>query len=140
MVFGRSDHPLGMAADTTVSVAVPLIDPEVAVMVVCPVDPPLVASPDEEIVATLGLEELQVAVLVMSCEVPSVFTPSALYCCVELGGREEFRGLRSMTVNPLDAVTENPLFRVEFCPSGFCTVTLREPMVAVEAITMVAVS
>ena len=62
--------PMGNSADVTVSVLVPVIDPEVAVIVVDPaataVARPLVAT-----VATGVLDELQITELVRSCVEPS---------------------------------------------------------------------
>jgi hypothetical protein len=61
----------------TVREADPLTVPELAVIVVAPVTTP-VASPLVLIVAMLGLEELQVAVLVRSWVLPSVKLPVAV--------------------------------------------------------------
>jgi hypothetical protein len=63
------------ATAPTVSVVEPVIDPSVAVMVVCPV-PTLVASPFVPaallIVATAKVFDVQVTVPVMFCVLPSV--------------------------------------------------------------------
>ena len=63
------------AALPTVSVVEALTDPDVAVMLVCPV-PALVASPlvpaELLMVATGALLELQTTVVVMFCVLPSV--------------------------------------------------------------------
>jgi hypothetical protein len=53
------------AAEVTVKLVEPLIAPELAVIVVCPVEA-LLAKPVLLMVATLELEETQVAILVMS--------------------------------------------------------------------------
>lgn len=53
------------AAGVTVNVVDPLIGPEVAVIVVCPVEA-LLARPVLVTTATLGLVDTQVAVLLMS--------------------------------------------------------------------------
>jgi len=63
----------------TVSDAVPLTEPDAAVMVVVPV-PTLVASPAEFIVATAVDEEDQIAPR-SSCVLPSSKLPIALNCC-----------------------------------------------------------
>src|SRR5882672_4723278 len=55
----------------TVSDAVPVTEPEAAVMVTDPCATP-VATPDVLTVATAGFEQLQLTVVVMSCEVPSL--------------------------------------------------------------------
>lgn len=59
------------AAELTVSVVEPVIEPEVALIVVVPAAT-LVASPVELMVATLVVEEAQVAELVRFCVEPSV--------------------------------------------------------------------
>ena len=63
------------AAGVTVSIVEPLIDPEVAVIIVCPV-PTLVASPTLGAVlltvATAGTELIQVTELVRLSVLPSV--------------------------------------------------------------------
>ena len=67
-------------APETMSDAVPLTEPEVAVMVVLPV-PVLAASPVESIAATEVAEELQVT-SGNNCVLPSSKVPTALNCCV----------------------------------------------------------
>ncbi len=67
------------SAALTVAVAVPLTEPEAAVMVVVP-KLRAVARPLTVIVATLVFEELQVAVPVMSWTVPSEKVPVAVNC------------------------------------------------------------
>jgi len=59
------------ATDETDSVVLPLIDPEVAVIVADPTATPL-ASPVKLTVATAAAEETQAAELVRSCVLPSV--------------------------------------------------------------------
>jgi len=66
-------------AGVTVSVVLPLTPPELAWMVVEPV-PAAVAKPAVLIVATVTEEELQVAVLVRFCVVPSLKVPVAVNC------------------------------------------------------------
>src|SRR5262245_15474196 len=65
----------------TVSVVLPLTDPEVAEIVVVPPATP-VASPDALTVATDGVDEAQVTCAVRSCVVPSEYVPVAVSCCV----------------------------------------------------------
>lgn len=73
------------ATTPTVSVVEPVIDPSVAVMVVCPV-PTLVASPFIPaallIVATAKVFDVHVTVPVMFCVLPSVYDPVAVNCLV----------------------------------------------------------
>ena len=71
-------------AAVTFSVVLPVITPEVAVMVVMPVAA-VVAKPtwagSFAMLATAGADELHCAVLVMSCVVLSVKVPVAVNCC-----------------------------------------------------------
>jgi hypothetical protein len=79
-------------AGPTVSVAVPLTVPEVAVITAVPgaFD---VTSPDALIVATLALPELHVTDAVMSWLDPSEYWPAALNCCVSPAAREGVPGV-----------------------------------------------
>ena len=61
---------------TTVSWAVPLTEPEVALTKVMPAAIPAAVPPLT--VATVGLEEVQVALPVRSCVLPSVYLPMAV--------------------------------------------------------------
>ena len=69
------------AAGVTVSVAVPLMVPEVAVTTVLPAAR-VVASPAVVMVATDWVLELQAAEAVRSCVVPSLYVPLAAYWTV----------------------------------------------------------
>jgi hypothetical protein len=71
----------GGGAACMVSVAVPLIPLADAVMVEVPAATP-VANPEEAIVATVVVAEVQVAVVVMSAVVPSLYTAVAANCWV----------------------------------------------------------
>ncbi len=64
----------------TLSTVDPPTWPEVAEMVVCPTNA-LLARPAPVIVATLGIDEVQFAMLVTSWMVPSVKVPLAANCC-----------------------------------------------------------
>jgi len=79
-------------AGPTVSVAVPLTVPDVAVITAVPgaFD---VTSPDALIVATLALPELHVTDAVMSWLDPSEYWPAALNCCVSPAAREGVPGV-----------------------------------------------
>jgi hypothetical protein len=72
-------------ADTvvTVSVVVPEMLPDVAIMVDVPAATP-VASPVFDIVALLAFDELHVAEPVIFCVVLSEYVPVAVNCCVAL--------------------------------------------------------
>ena len=65
----------------TVSDAVPLMEPDVAVMVEVPAAT-AVARPPEAMVAAAVLDELHVTVLVMSCVRLLLYVPVAVNCCV----------------------------------------------------------
>jgi hypothetical protein len=66
-------------AAVTVAVAEPFVDPIVAVMVELPADTP-VTNPDEFTAAYAVLSEFHVTWLDTSCEVPSLYTPTAESC------------------------------------------------------------
>lgn len=90
------------SAAVTVSRVLPLTEPEVAVMVVepCPV---LLASPALPVallmVAIFVAEEFQVAEVVRSCVLPSVYEPVALNCCAVPKATEGFAGLTAIDTN-----------------------------------------
>jgi hypothetical protein len=63
-------------AGVTVSVALPLMDPEAAVIVAAPVATPVATPPLT--VATAVLEDVQVALPVRFCVLPSVYRPVAV--------------------------------------------------------------
>jgi hypothetical protein len=69
------------AAEFTVSVVDPVVDPEVALITVEPTPTPL-ASPALLIDAVDGIDELQVTELVRSCVLPSLYVANALNCWV----------------------------------------------------------
>jgi hypothetical protein len=69
------------AAELTLSVVEPAIDPDVALITVEPTVTP-VARPALLMDAVAGADELQTAELVRSCVLPSLYLPSALNCCV----------------------------------------------------------
>ncbi len=67
-------------AEFTVRIALPEMLPEVAVMVVVPTET-AVARPLLSIVATAGLDEVQVTCMVISLFVPLLYVPVAANCC-----------------------------------------------------------
>jgi hypothetical protein len=67
------------SAEVTVAVAEPLVVPMLAVIVELPAETP-VTNPDEFTVANAVLSAFQVTRLVTSCEVPSLYTPTAESC------------------------------------------------------------
>jgi hypothetical protein len=75
----------------TVNPVEPLIDPDVACIVVLPV-PTLVASPAALTVATAGLVEDHVTELVRFCVLLSLYVPVAVYCSVAPSAIETFAG------------------------------------------------
>jgi hypothetical protein len=78
--------------------AVPLILPDVAVMVALPLATP-VARPEEFTVAMLVAEELQLADAVKSCVLLSLKVPVALNCCVPPTATDALAGVRAMDVS-----------------------------------------
>jgi hypothetical protein len=92
-------------AAVTVSVADPLIVPDVAVMVAVPWAT-LVASPLLLTVATDADEEVQVAVLVRVWVVPLLYVPVAANCCLLPAATEAVAGVTEIEVNTA-AVTVN---------------------------------
>ena len=86
--------------------------PDVAPMVVVPA-PELVAKPEPLTTATPLLEELQVAVAVMSCVLPSLNVPVAANCWVVPSAIDGLAGLiaietktAAVTVSVVEPVTE----------------------------------
>ena len=82
----------------TVRVAVPLTEPEVAVMVVEPMETPI-AKPALEILATPGLELVQVTELVRSAVVESLYVPVAVNCCVTPTATEGVAGVTAIEIS-----------------------------------------
>ena len=78
-----------------VSIAMPLIDPEPAAMVVVPTVTPL-ASPAAETVAIAGAEELHVTDVVTFCEEPSLKVPAAVNCCFVPSAIDWFAGVTAI--------------------------------------------
>jgi len=98
-------------AGVTVKVVDPLIEPEVAVMVVDAAATP-VASPLLVMVAAAGFDELQVAELVRLLVVPLEYVPVAVNCCMPPTGTDGLEGVRAMetklgveTVRTVDPLT-----------------------------------
>lgn len=81
----------------TVAVALPLTEPDAAVMVVVP-RLRAVARPLTVIDATLVFDEVHVAVPVMSCVVPSENVPVAVNCCKVPSGIDGLAGVTVMEV------------------------------------------
>ena len=89
-------------AAVTVKLVLPLIEPELAVIMAEPV-PTLVASPcgftTLLIVATVAVSELHCTVLVTSCVLPSVNVPVAVNCCVLPRGMLGIAGVTAIETN-----------------------------------------
>ena len=119
-------------AELTFSTAVPEIAPEVAVMFVLP---PAIAFATPAVgdvvltVATEGLEELQVAVLVRFCVLLSLYVPSATNCWVVPRAIDGFAGVTAIetnagtTVRVTDPPTEPTLPLTRHCPPLLAAVT-----------------
>jgi hypothetical protein len=91
----------------TVRVVLWVMPLSVAVIVVLP-SATAVARPEAAIVAIAGLEEVQVAVVVMSRVVPSPKTPLAENCCVAAGLIEAFKGLIVNEATSLGLIKKPP--------------------------------
>jgi hypothetical protein len=81
-----------------VRVVDPLIAPEVAVIVTCP---PFtgVARPVPLMPATVLAEDAQLTVELMSFDVPSLYLPVAVNCCVDPKAMVEAAGVTAIDVN-----------------------------------------
>lgn len=116
----------------TVMVAEVLIEPETAVMVAVPW-PELVASPQLPtalpIITTAEDDELQVAVEVRSCVLPSVKVPVAVNCCVVPKAIEGFCGLIAIETSAAGFTTNVAVALIAPEPT---------PMVVVPALSVVA--
>ena len=73
----------------------PAIIPEVAEIVDVPIFK-LVARPPALIVAAAGADDAQVALLVRSCVLASVYVPVAVNCCVLPAARDGVRGVTAI--------------------------------------------
>jgi hypothetical protein len=124
MAVGRKLAALTIIGEPpTVSVADPLIDPEVAVMVVVP-RLTLMARPEALIVATSGLEELQDTLPISACVLPSMYVPVAANCTASPTGIEKVVGLTAInmgvagdTVNTVEALIEPELTVIVALPN-----------------------
>ena len=85
------------AADSTIRFAVPLTEPDVAVMVTTPADCPK-AAPAVVTVATFVSEEDQLKDEPMDCFVPSLNVPVAMNCKAEPGATSPELGVNAIEV------------------------------------------
>ncbi len=92
----------------TISVDVPVMVPDVAVMVVVPALMP-VASPLGDMVATWGMELVKLTLFTNAID-PSLFMPVAVNCIVPPTGIDPFWGLIRMDVSV--SGTKNPLHEI----------------------------
>ena len=97
-VFAGVTAIVANVAAVTVNPVDPLMDPDVAVIVLLPVATP-VARPPLVIVATPVFVELHVTVLVRFCVLPSLYVPVATYCCVPPVPIEPFAGVTAIDTN-----------------------------------------
>jgi hypothetical protein len=111
---------VGLLGDTemdvsagTVTVALPLMLPDDAVIVEVPAPTP-VARPTST-VATAVLEEVQVTDDVTSCLVPPWNVPVAVYCCVAPGRTVAVLGVTAIETSP-DTLTVTPADGVSIFP------------------------
>src|SRR5580658_3787294 len=104
----------------TLSVAEPLIEPDVAVIIALPTPSPL-ANPLLAILATVE-DELQLTELVRSCALPSLYIPVAAYCW-----------LVPLAIDALPGLTDIDT------RTGAVTATLTEPVIVPEVAVIVVV-
>jgi hypothetical protein len=125
------------AADTTVSVVLPVMLPEVAEIVVVPAAT-VVARPPAAMSAVAVLDEAHVAEAVRFCVEPSVYVPVAVNCCVSPLATLGVAGVTAMetsaagcTVSVVLPVTVPDVAEIVVVPTA--TVAARPPaaMVAV---------
>ncbi len=107
---GDTDMEVRTAGVTAISV-LPVIPPEVAMIVAFPVEAP-VASPPAFTVATGILDELQVTCAVISGFVPSEYVPTAANCWVVPAGTLGLAGNTDMAFR-VTAVTVREMFFVK---------------------------
>jgi len=86
------------AAGVTVRLAVPVTVPEVALIVAVPIIL-ATAAPATLMLAVAGADEIQVAVCVRFCVLPSVNVPVAVNCSVSPIGRETWFGVTATLTN-----------------------------------------
>jgi hypothetical protein len=82
-----------------------LLDPPEDAAIIVPPGEVDVASPAEVMVATVGTEELHVALVVISCAVPSENTPVAMNDCIVPEIIVGFSGLTVMEINEAGLVS-----------------------------------
>jgi hypothetical protein len=126
---------------STTTAAVPLTDPDLAVMVDCPADWP-VARPKLETVATLVFEELQVTVPVIIWVLPSLNVPVATYCCVVEGASAAVAGVTAidfkvteLTFNAAEPVTPFWLALIFAVPCATAVAWPATPTVATDVLS-----
>jgi hypothetical protein len=107
-------------AAVTVAMAEPFVDPIEAVMVELPAETPD-TNPDEFTVAYAVLREFQVTWLVTSCEVPSLYTPSAESCLFCPEAIENTAGV--IVIDDSEGAVTTTLPIPETDPSAAVTVT-----------------
>src|ERR1017187_166833 len=86
-----------ITAGVTLRLAVPVKDPEVALIVVIPTA--VATAVPVEFTEATAMDELHVAVCVRSCVVPSEKAPLAVNCSVSPRGKETWLGLTVTLIN-----------------------------------------
>ena len=120
----------------TVRLAVPVTDPNVAVIVAAPAPTPLTAPP-EATVATVEDEELQFTDVVRFCWLRSLKIPVAVNCWVMPEAMLEVEGVTAMeervaevTVSRADVFTEPAVAVIAVWPEATLVAIPLEPMAA----------
>jgi len=127
-------------AAVTVRTVEPEIDDDVAVMVELPTPAPT-ASPDELIVAVVGVPEVQITLDVRFCVVPSLNVPVAVNCCVAPLVIDGFAGVTAIdcsvaavTVSTVEPLIEDDVAVIVEVPIPVPVATPAAVMVAVAVV------
>jgi hypothetical protein len=119
-------------------VAIPFVDPIVAVIVELPGETP-VTRPDELTVAEAPIV-VQVARLVTSCDVPSLYTPTADSCLPCPDARENAAGVIVIDEIAADEIVIFELPEIEFIEAVIVTVPAFKDVSNPAALTVATVA
>ena len=136
-VAGATTIDVSCSADT-VAVADAVADPIVAVIVEFPAETP-VTRPDELTVAEAPIA-VQVARLVTSCDVPSLYTPSADSCLLCPDAMENPAGVIVIDESPADEPVTFEVPETEFIEAVIVTVPAFNEVSIPEALTVATVA
>jgi hypothetical protein len=123
-------------AGVTVSVVEPLIDPEVALIVVDPVATVL-AKPALLMVATVVAEDVHVAVLVRFCVLLSVYVPVAVNCCINPLATDGFAGVTLIELKAMPTPVNEAVCGLLLALSVTVKVPVRVPVAVGLKVTLI---